>query len=166
MAELSEIKKLLREVVGANPNLPITGTVKSVENDTCTVELINGFTISDVKLKATVGGNNHIITTPKVGSSVKMLSLSEAGDNFTVIKIDELEKLEYKQDGLELVVDSTDGKVSVKNGEASLFGVFKDLSALLKQLKVSTPNGPSGTPLPPTIQAISKFETDLGKLLK
>lgn len=166
MATPSEIKELIRKVVGANPNLPVSGTVVSVEGDVCTVKINDDLTVTDVKLKATVGGNNHIITTPKVGSHVKMLSLSGDADNFTVIKVNEIEKLEYKQDGLELTVDSTTGKVSLKNKEVSLFAILNDLAGLLKKLKVSTPNGPSGTPLPPTIQAIMKFEGDVKKILK
>lgn len=166
MATPSEIKELIRSIVAANANLPVSGTVVSVEGDTCTIKINATLTVTDVKLKATVGGNNHIVATPKVGSYVKMLSLSGDADNFTVIKIDEIEKLEYKQDGLELTVDSTDGKVAIKNSEVSLFEILNDLSGLLKQLKVSTPMGPSGTPLTLTVQALTKFETDLDKILK
>lgn len=165
MAEPSEIKKAIREIVDLKPNLPVTGKVKSVEGDSCTVELKNGLSVSDVKLKATIGGKNYLIATPKIGTKVMMLS-QNGMDDFAVIKIDEIEKLEYMQEGLNVMIDSTDGKVSVKNEKTSLVTIMKDLAALLKQLTVSTPNGPSGTPLPPTVQAITKFEGNLEKLLK
>lgn len=173
MAEPSEIKKAIRDIVGISPNLPVTGKVKSVEGDSCTVELKNGLSVSDVKLKATIGpstgsgqAGDYLILTPKAGTKVVMLSQSGETNNFVVIKADEIEKVEYKQDGLNILIDSTDGKVSVKNGETSLVTIMNDLAALLKQLKVSTPNGPSGTPLPPTIQAITKFEQNVDKILK
>ena len=31
------VKKALAEALGVNPNLPITATVVSIQNDTCTV---------------------------------------------------------------------------------------------------------------------------------
>lgn len=166
MADLTLIKKLLKEIVGANSNLPINAIVKKVTGDTCEVELKGGLVLTDVKLKATIGESDYVILTPKVGSTVTVLSLSGSLDNLTVIKIDQLDKMEYKQAGLNVLVDSTDGKVSIKNNQVSFFDIMKDLGALLKQFKVFTPNGPSGTPLPPTITAITQFETKLNQLLK
>lgn len=166
MAEASEIKELMRQVVGANPNLPIIGTVVSVEGDSCTVQLSKALTVSDVKLKASIGGDGFMLLTPKKGSKVRLLSLTGSPDNFMLIAVNEVEKMEYKQDGLNIIADSTDGKVSVKNNEVSLFSILNDLAALLKKITVSTPNGPSGTPLPPTIQAVTAFEQKIGKLLK
>lgn len=167
MDKLSEVKKRLKEIVGVNPNLPITAIVISVEGDSCTVELKSGLRLSDVKLKATIGGaTNYLTPTPKVGSTVVLISLSGNLDNLTIIKFDEIEKLSYKQDGLEFIVDSTDGKVSVKNETVSLLEILNDLATTLKQFKVFTPVGPSGTPLPPTILAIEQFETKFKQLLK
>jgi hypothetical protein len=167
MDKLSEVKRFMKQIVAANPNLPITAIVKSVEGDSCTVELISGLILSDVKLKATIGGpTNYLTPTPKVGSTVVLISLSGSLDNLTIIKFDEIEKLAYKQNGLEFIVDSTDGKVSIKNETVSLLEILSDLATTLKELKVFTPVGPSGTPLPPTILAIEDFETKFNQLLK
>lgn len=167
MDKTVELKKRLQEIVGANPNLPITGIVKAVENDYCTVELSGGFTVSDVKLKATISdGDNYIKVIPKVDSTVIMISLTGDKNNLAVIKVDEIEQVDYKQDGLEVLIGSTDGKVSVKNNSVSLVDVFADLAALLKQFKVHTPVGPSGTPLPDTIAAITQLEGKFNQLLK
>ncbi|EGV44244.1 hypothetical protein BZARG_791 [Bizionia argentinensis JUB59] len=186
MADLGDIKKLLREVVGANPNLPIPATVISVSGDTCKVKLNSGLELTDVKLKATSNGDaNFVLITPKANSQVLLLSLSGGLENLTVIKVDDVEKLEYQQDGilvqvdsttpkvlvkvaeqLEILADGTDYKVSVKNNAASLVDVMQDLADLLKQLKVFTPAGPSGTPLPDSITAITQFETKFKQLLK
>lgn len=166
MSGVAEIKKLLREVVGVNPNLPVVGVVKSVGGDSCTVTLASGLDVSDVKLKATMGGDDYVVLTPKVGSIVTMLSLSGDVNNMVVVKMDEAEKMEYNQNGLVILADSTDGKVSIKNKSVSLFEILTDLKTLISQLTVSTPNGPSGTPLPPTIAALEQFETKFKQLLK
>lgn len=166
MSGISEIKRLLRDVVGADPNRPVIGIVKSVEGDSCTVTLASGLDVSDVKLKATIGGDDYVVITPKVGTTVTMLSLSGDVNNMAVVKMDEAEKMEYRQNGLVIVADSTDGKVSIKNKNVSLFEILTDLKTLISQLTVSTPNGPSGTPLPPTILALDEFETKFKQLLK
>ncbi|MBK5213641.1 MAG: hypothetical protein JJE55_08285 [Flavobacteriaceae bacterium] len=162
----SDIKKALREIVGANPNLPITGIVKSVEGDSCTVELKSGYVATDVKLKATIGNNDYVILTPKVGSTVLILSLSGTLDNLTVVKIDQLEKMEYSQGGLVILADSVDGKIQIKNKQVSFIELFEALKKLTAELTVSTPMGPSGVPLPPTQLALQQFEIKFKQLLK
>lgn len=163
----AEIKLLLKSIIGANPNLPVTGTVQSIQGESCTVKLISGLDISDVKLKATIDDqSDFILVTPKVGSSVLMLSSTGDLSNMTVIKADQFEKIEICQGGLELLIDSSDSKLSIKNQSVSLKEIFTDLGTLLKGLKVYTPMGPSGTPLPDTIIAIESFETKFNQLLK
>ncbi|OBX20956.1 MULTISPECIES: hypothetical protein [Bizionia] len=167
MADLSDVKKLLREVVGANPNLPITATVLSVTGDRCKVKLKSGLELTDVKLKATINDSeNYILVTPKANSKVQILSLSGRLDNMTVIKVDEVEKIEIVQGELDIIIDSTDNKVGVKNSVCSLKDLFQEFADLLKQLKVYTPAGPSGTPLPDSILAITQLETKFNQLLK
>lgn len=165
--DLKDVKRLLREVVGANPNLPITATIKSVEGDHCAVELKSGLVLSDVKLKATITeGEDFVRMIPKAGSTVLLLSLSGNLDNLTVIKMDEMEKLEYSQNGLKVIVDCNDGKVAIQNESVSLKEILTLLATLLKGLKVFTPVGPSGVPLPDTITKINEFETKFNQLLK
>tara|TARA_R100000278_G_scaffold70220_1_gene55579 strand:- start:282 stop:785 length:504 start_codon:yes stop_codon:yes gene_type:complete len=167
MADLTEVKKLIREIVGANPNLPIPATVLSVDGQRCKVELKSGLKLTDVKLKATINNSaNYILVTPKVGSKVQIMSLSGNLDNMTVIKVDEVEKIEIIQGDLEVVIDSTDNKIGVKNSVCSLKELLQELADILKQLKVYTPAGPSGTPLPDSILAIEAFELKFDQLLK
>ncbi|MWB92992.1 hypothetical protein GON26_01335 [Flavobacterium sp. GA093] len=162
-----KIKALLQQIVGANSNLPITGKVISIEGESCTVQLISGLKVSDVKLKATINEqDNFILVTPKEGSSVIMLSSTGDLENLTVIKADQFEKMEINQGGLNILIDSNDGKVSIKNDSVSLKEILSDLSELLKNIKVFTPMGPSGNPLPDSIQAIVNFETKVNQLLK
>lgn len=167
MDKISKIRKSIREVAGIQLNLPFTAKVTAVQNETCSVELKSGLKLTDVKLKATINeGADYIVLKPKVGSMVVMISLSGELDNLTVIKIDSIEKIEVKQGTLDLMIDSGDGKVQLKNGAVSLVDVFTELATTLKQLKVFTPVGPSGIPLPPTILKITEFETKIKQLLK
>lgn len=166
MSNLSELKKLMREVVGANPNLPITATVKSVDGDSCTVTLKGGLVLTDVKLKATISGDNYLRLIPKVGSTVLLLSLSGDLSNLTVIKFDETERFEYRQDGLDIIIDSGEGKIQVKNDQVSLKEILTDLSDFLKLFKVNTPSGPSTNVMPDTVLKIEEFEYKFKQLLK
>lgn len=167
MDKPAEIKKLLQQVVGANPNYPIRGTVTAIDGQTCTVKLVTGLEVSGVRLKATVGDDeDYVLITPKVGTDVLMLADNGTLDGLTVIKADVAEKFEIKQGGLVFLIDGSDGKVQIKNANASLIDIFTDLAELLKVLKVFTPMGPSGTPLPASIQAIEAFKTKFNQLLK
>lgn len=167
MDKITLLKKLIREVVGANPNFPIRGTVTAIDGQTCSVKLANGLVVSGVRLKATVDdANDYLLITPKVDTDVLMLSGNGTLDDLTVIKTDRAEKIELSQGGLIILADSTDSKVMIKNQNASLVDIMSDMAALLRQLKVSTPMGPSGTPLPDTITALEQWEIKFKQLLK
>lgn len=166
MGKLTELKRRLKEVVDAKPNEPIFGVVTAVNNDTCSVH-IEGLELTDVRLKPITGGDERLLLIPAIGSDVTMLSANDSGlENLEVIKIDRLEKVEIIENGFEFHVDFKVKKVGFGTKETDIYGVFNQLSTLLKQLKVYTPSGPSGTPLPDSIVRIEKFETDFKKILK
>ena len=124
MDKLTKIQNALKEIVGANPNLPITATVKSVEGDHCTVTLKSGLDISSVKLKATIDGDGYLLVIPKVNSKVVVLSLSGTLDNVSVIKVNEVERVE-------LVIDNTNFKIDsqgyeINQGNENLKTVLND----------------------------------------
>ncbi|RWX00910.1 hypothetical protein [Flavobacterium cerinum] len=163
----ADIKQKLREVVGANPNHPIRGIVTATNGQTCSVKLISGLELPDVRLKVAISDSgDYMLITPKIGTDVLLISGDGTLDDLTILKADQVHKIEIKQGGLVVLFDSADNKVSIKNSEVSLKDIFTDQAALLKQLKVSTPQGPSGTPLPNTILAIEQWETKFNKLLK
>lgn len=168
----AQLGENIREIVRNDPRFkngftaPINGIVKSIENDTCTVEIGAAFIISDVKLKSTADGSDSLLIIPKIDTRVTLLSIDGTVDNLTIIKVDIAEKIIFNENGLQVIIDSSEGKVTIKNDESSLFDLLKDLTNILKQLKVSTATGPSGTPLPDSILSIEKFETDFKKLLK
>jgi len=124
MDKLSKIKAFIKEIVGANQNLPITATVKSVQGDHCTITLKSKLDVTDVKLKATIDGDNYLLVIPKVGSKVVVLSLSGELDNLSVIKVDEVERIE-------LIIGDTNFKIDgsgyeINQGSENLKTVFND----------------------------------------
>ncbi len=166
MSKESEIKRLLKEIIGTD-NYLIRGTVTKITGQTCNVKLNSGLEVSDVKLKALITDeNDYYILFPVVSSGVLLLMENNDLRNLTVVKVDKVEKIEFLQNGLEVVFDSSDKKVSIKNESSSLLTLFEDLTTLLKQLKVFTPVGPSGTPLPDTIAKIVQLEQKVNQLLK
>lgn len=74
------------------------------------------------------------------------------------------DKAILQQDGVTL--DLSGGKAALKNDQTNLKAILKEILSTLKSLSVSTAMGPSGTPLPPTIQAIMKCEQLTEQLLK
>ncbi|WP_395974279.1 hypothetical protein [Chryseobacterium cucumeris] len=167
MSKGKEIKTLLRDVVAANSNLPIQAEVTSLEDDTCSVVLASGLELNDVRLKASIGGDDdYFIQRPKIGSKVMLLSITGSLDDLMVLKADEIENFEFSSNGLKILIDSEDGKVKIGNGQTNLKKIFQMNVDLLKEFKVFTPSGPSGTPLPDVLLKINLFEMEFKKLLK
>jgi len=165
-----EIKRLITQIVKGSTQ-PIAQSlfmaqVIEIQDETCTVK-IDEFVIPEVRLRATIADKkNKIIAKPKKDSFVLIGSLSGDYTEMAVLVSDEIEKLEYEQDGLKVLMDSTDGKVSIQNDNVSLFELFQDLKALILALKVTTPSGPSTNLLPGSINALNQFETKFKQLLK
>jgi len=161
-----EIKKLIREIVGAVPNLPIQAIVTKVNEFTCSVK-IGELEVDDVLLKSSVKNNdNFMVQRPKVGSPITLLSVDGTLSSLQVVRINEVEEFEYHHNGLTVKMDGKDGKLIVKNDAVNLYGLMSDLATIVKQLKVYTPAGPSGNPLPDTIARVMQFERDFKQLLK
>jgi len=161
-----QLKENIQKIITVNPNLPINAVVKSIEGDTCTIIMENGFEIDSVRLKPIANGSETVLMIPAVGSYVMVLSLDGSFDSLTVLKYDRLQKVLYKENGLEFEIDSVTRKFKIQVGGVSLKDVFQQLTDLLLNLKVYTAMGPSGTPIEESIHKIEKFETDFKKLLK
>ena len=162
-----ELKTQLRDIVAANSNLPIQAEVTSLEDDTCSVVLASGLELNDVRLKASIGGDDgYFIQRPKIGSKVMLLSVTGNLDDLMVLKADEIENFEFSSNGLKILIDSEDGKVKIGNGQTNLKKIFQMNVDLLKQFKLFTPSGASGTALPDVVLKINEFEMEFKKLLK
>jgi len=73
---------------------------------------------------------------------------------------------EWKVEQDKISIELTGNKASLKNDSTSIKTILNDILTAIKTLTVSTAVGPSGTPLPPTIQKITSVEQDVNNLLK
>ncbi|MGV0946057.1 hypothetical protein ACTS93_02585 [Empedobacter falsenii] len=161
-----EVKRLIREIVGTVPNLPIQAIVTKVDDFTISAK-IGELEIDNILLKTQVENNdNFMVQRPKIGSPVTLLSVDGTLNSLQVVKINEVEEFEYHHNGLTIKLDGKDGKLIVKNNEVNLYQLMTDLATIVKQLKVYTAVGPSGKPLPDTIARVELFEQDFKQLLK
>lgn len=96
MNELSQIKESIRKIAGQHRSqLVFTAKVESVDGEKCSVS-IDGLTITDVRLRSVINGeNSKILITPEQGSYVMVIDLS-GGDfsNLAVIGYSQIEKIE------------------------------------------------------------------------
>jgi hypothetical protein len=169
MDKISEIKKKLQEVVGANPNHPIVGTVTAVDRETCSVKLVSGLVLSDVKISASVTeSEDYLLLEPVVGSDVLMLSGDGTLSNLYLIKVDQIGKFKFSQGGMKVEFDSVDKKIKIENDTVNLKDLFADLATILNSLKVSVIaiGAPSGTITPDVVTLVSNFSTKINTLLK
>lgn len=167
--KIAEIKKKLQEVVGANPNYPIVATVTKVDNETCSIKLVSGLVLSDVKLSTSITeSTDYFLLEPVIGSDVLVLSGDGTLSNLYVIKVDQVAKFRFFQNGLKVEFDSTDGKVLIKNDEKSLKDLLTDVANIITNLKVNVlaPNAPSGTITPDVVTLINQFSSSVNSLLK
>lgn len=172
MSKLTEIRRKLKELMGDRLSLPINCKVVSVEGNSCTVELNGGFQLADVRLMATVNDdNNQFLITPKIGSKALVFSVSGTLDDLVLLKCDQVAKMSYVQDGLEVVIDSSTGKVSVKNDLVSLKDLFVMVHDLIMNLKVMGVGVPPGSLFtsnaidPGTIASLTNLQMKFQSLL-
>lgn len=143
MDTAAEIKQALVKALGVTPNLAITATVVSIENDTCTVKLLSELVLSDVRLKATISDDqDYFLIVPKIGSEVILMSQTGALSGLMVLKVDAVEKIIYKKGSFEFVVDGTEGKVKLKKGGANFGNLVSDLIKEISGAIILTPAGP------------------------
>lgn len=140
--------------------------VVSIQGESCTIRL-DELEIDGVRLKATINeSGDKLLITPPAGSMVLVGTLTGDLKDLAVVSVDQFERLEYQQNGLKVLIDGTDGKIAISNEATDLKGIFQSLADLLREFKVYTANGPSGTPIATTVQKIMAFETDFKNLLK
>lgn len=161
----AEIKKALIELIGSNPNLPIMATIVSVENDTCTIKLLSNLILSDVRLKATISDDTDtLLITPKIGSEVMVISQTGKLSGLAVIKIDSVEKINYKKGDFEFELDGSTGKLKLKNSGANFGSLINSLIDTISAAQIITPNGP-GTINPTTQAQLLQIKTKFNLIL-
>lgn len=166
MSKEKEIKDMIRALAKMPAKVLITGTVEKVNETNIDVKILDDLLIEGVRIKPTTENSNFFFIRPKKGSTVKMIS--ETGDfsSLIVVSIDEVESFELKHNNFLFKLDTTTNKMTLKNGQTSIKELFDDLKAIINGLTVSTPVGPSGTPLPTTIQAVQQLSVKYNNLFE
>ncbi|ASZ11100.1 hypothetical protein KTO58_19735 [Chitinophaga pendula] len=166
MDKYARLANLLKSNQQTGTNI-FTAAVISVQGESCTVD-VSGTVVSDVRLKATVNeAANRLLIVPVVGSYVLVASLSGDMRDLAVISVDEVEQINFTGKNINIEINDTTGKIDLHNKSVGLTGLIDSLFDLLKQnYRLATSTGPTGTPLPDSITALNKLQTDFKRILK
>ena len=123
-----------------------TAKVKAVDDDTCSVEL-DGLTLTDVRLRAVVNGeNSKILVTPETGSYVLVADLAGDLSQLVVVGYSEVKKITID------ATATTDGIVingGSNNGLIKIDKLTQKLNELVQAIMTHThpaPGGATGAP--------------------
>ncbi|MBR1644323.1 MAG: hypothetical protein IJ684_03005 [Bacteroidales bacterium] len=147
MNNAQEIKEAIRRIAvgGRGKQLHLVGTVKSVEGETCTVD-IAGLELDEVRLTAASdGADGKLLLTPTAGSRVLMVDLS-GGElrDMAVVGYTHVEKIEATCGQIELNGGENGGLVNVKELTDKLNNIEKDINTLKQALSTWTPTPQDG----------------------
>lgn len=126
----------------------IQATVKSVDINarTCVVSPVDGSAdIRNCLLQGAYGGKRGFVLVPRKDSRVIVTFLSS--HQAYIALTSDIEQIQLTGTG------------------ESLNKLLIDLIAAIEQLTLSTPAGPSGTPLPPTMQALSNLKQRINNFI-
>lgn len=148
MNELSQIKQSIRKISGQKQSQPFfPAKVVSVDGETCSVS-IDGLTITDVRLRAVINGeNSKVLITPEQDSYVMVIDLSGGNFNdFAVIGYSQIEKIEIDTNKIILNGGSHNGLVNITE-------LTQKLNQLVQQFNEHTHTVPNGTSAAPSALA-------------
>lgn len=165
------------------------GTVKEVspESGTVLVKFEHMDTEANCAVLVPSTGANTVFHLPAAGTQVvcwleggKNLALGCIFSDADPVPADVDENTEVRQFGKTVTTSKADlwkveqdeismkfigNKASLKNGSIGIKSILNDILTAIKTLTVSTGVGPSGTPLPPTIQKVTALEQNVNNLL-
>ena len=99
MDTYTEIRNKIRAMTGQKTPLLLTGKVKSVDGETCTVS-IGDLTLTDVRLRSVVNGeSSKLLITPKQGSYVTLIDLSGELRETELIGYSQIEAIDIDTSG-------------------------------------------------------------------
>lgn len=133
MEKSKEIQELIRDIAGGGKGMAyFVAQVKSVEAETCTVQIGN-VTVSGVRLNASADGNErNILVKPKPDSIVVVLDLSGGNLRSTVVvswsDIDTITIHGGENAGIVKVIELTEKLNAIEKDINSLKDVFKNWS--------------------------------------
>jgi hypothetical protein len=154
-----KIADKLKEIAGGSVQKCsiFTAQVESVNNSTCTVKL-DELSISDVRLRAVVNGNNEqVLIKPKKGSYVLVADMLGDFRQLVVVGHSEVEEINVRIDNAELTMNKN-GFILNNQGE-SLNDVLADF--ITEVTKIIVVQGTS-----PNVPALEAIKQRLNTILK
>lgn len=168
--DIEDIRRALRENTnGADPVFQARVLEVDETEFTCTVKQDERVEYTDVRLRAIVdGGLKGLAFIPKPGSWVLVGRIGKSNELY-VAQFSEIDKIVFTGDRAEIKIGETAFRISekgtlIKKGRSGLKKTLDDLLTALGQLTVTTPNGPSGTPM--NAAAFSKIKAELSTYLE
>ena len=164
MDNYTEIKNKIRAMVGKNTPLLLTGKVKSVDGETCTVS-IGDLTLTDVRLRSVINGeDSKLLITPATDSYVTIIDLSGDLRETEVIGYSEIETINIETES-DIKINCS-GNIVIKDGHnhglVNIQELTDRLNQFVEQFNAHThtvPNGSSSAPtLPITLPYFSKTQ--------
>ena len=149
------------------------GVVTESGERACKVKLrATDVEMEDVAYLATLENEKGFVLVPKVGCNVLVAPIGGDENSLHLVSVDEVEKVRLVLDTGTLTMDKhgmvtelSEGKFAFKNAGADLKTLLTDLVDMVAQLTVSTAQGPSGTPLPPTVAKANEIKRSINALL-
>jgi hypothetical protein len=96
MENAGKIRKVIREIAGAERSYFFVAEVTGVDGATCTVKK-NTLVLTGVKLLQSACNKSQLLITPKVGSNVLVADLGGNARDLAVIQFSEIEKIEFQE---------------------------------------------------------------------
>ena len=148
MGKIQDIKEAIRTIAGKGNGggLLLVGEVKSVEGESCTVE-VAGLELDEVRLTAVNdGGEGKLLLTPKVGSMVLLADMSGGLlRDLAVVGYTNVERIEATCDSIELNGGDNGGLVNIEKLKEWMRNVESDMTTL-KTLLQTSPIAGNGAP--------------------
>lgn len=150
MNELSKIRRSIKSIASTGSGHGIyLAEVVALSGQTCSVR-IDGITLSDVKLRATINANHQsqLLITPKVDSLILVADLSDGKlENLAVFAFSEIEKVELTTPKIVLNGGKNDGMVKINPLVERLNTLETDMNNLKEALAkwIPTPNDGGAT---------------------
>lgn len=148
MGKIQDIKEAIRTIAGKGNGggLFLVGEVKSVEGESCTVE-VAGLELDEVRLTAVNdGADGKLLLTPKEGSMVLLADMSGGLlRDLAVVGYTNVERIEATCDSIELNGGDNGGLVNIEKLKGWMRDVESDLKTL-KTLLQTSPIAGNGAP--------------------
>ena len=155
MGKIQDIKEAIRTIVGKGNggSLFLVGEVKSVDGESCTVD-VAGLEIDEVRLTAVNdGADGKLLLTPKEGSMVLLADMSGGTlRDLAVVGFTNVEKVEATCDSIELNGGDNGGLVNIESLKNNLDSLKKYVEAMKSAIAngftsvgaSTAANGPAG----------------------